>query len=333
MSSKFHPSASSGLQALQKRSALACLSCRTAKNKCDGTPPPIIAELSVYLETKILPAAGADVHLVSERACTPCPRLRLECLWQPPYRTGRPRKRVRATDAATCEPAGVVGKASGLSTCNAHLRQFSDIVHALAGRQCVTDASGLQCTEFSQATTEPADIVLIHTGKDFIAMYHPSQNDSSRAAMQPDIDHDLDLDLDRLGSQIAVHKQLVSFPLAASPCNLASPLLIANFDQIHAPTCQQPSFSPSADNDRDALLFLASDRTFPSSTHQSPQQARAQFSALRARSEAVPRSTSFLTTEPKACAYPARCEPSMSEMPFIAIWNVMTAASWWMRPM
>lgn len=304
MSLQLDPSASGGLQPLQKRSALACLPCRTAKNKCDGAPPPIIAELSAHLETKMPPPAGADVQLVSEHACTRCARLRLECLWQPSHRTGRPRKRARLADAddaaSSLGPTGPVVTDPGSTASDGHLRQFGQIDHDSAARLSVADTA--DPTSPFGLTTAPSSSLLGYTGMDLIALLNHSQHDSSRAAIQLDLDHDLDLDLDldldQLGPQIALYDQITPTPLERSPYNPVSPLVITSLDQIHAPTCPQTSFSPSAGTDRDALLSTANDYASPSNT----QQARSQFSALRARLNAVPRATSPSTTETKNVA-------------------------------
>lgn len=64
----------------QRRKALACLRCRSAKAACEGTPPQALATHK----------SREEVELRADAACPRCLRLSLECLWAPTKRTGRP---------------------------------------------------------------------------------------------------------------------------------------------------------------------------------------------------------------------------------------------------
>ncbi|KAN0059677.1 hypothetical protein ACQY0O_008249 [Thecaphora frezii] len=78
----------------QRRSALACLACRSAKNKCDGQAPALAVEISA---SQVLKASPSD-DIPSDAPCTRCRRLELRCMWQPSHRTGRPRKKRRPSE-------------------------------------------------------------------------------------------------------------------------------------------------------------------------------------------------------------------------------------------
>ncbi|PWN52541.1 hypothetical protein IE53DRAFT_274455 [Violaceomyces palustris] len=85
----------SATKAPAKRSALACLPCRAAKNKCDGVPPPLALEIS---SSQALKANPSD-DIPSDQPCTRCARLEAACMWQPSHRTGRPKKKRRGSSS------------------------------------------------------------------------------------------------------------------------------------------------------------------------------------------------------------------------------------------
>ncbi|SPO32464.1 uncharacterized protein UTRI_04208 [Ustilago trichophora] len=294
-------SGSAALHTPQKRSALACLPCRTAKNKCDGAPPPLIAELSSHLETKIPHPTGHDVQLRSDDACTRCARLRLECLWQPSHRTGRPRKRARGLDSAldthlSSSQTPAVASASteqhGMSQDSfapaPHPSAFDSTTAMMMGLFEQNQSQGQSPIQLDNSSSSFAESMSAFqlSESDLMALLNHSPFDSSRAAIETEQD-------DSATSQPQI---LPSLPANGAP--MFDPLqsgplpdqLIVSLDQITPlscpppPTYQQPttaddpsSCSPQANLPHVSLTGTSS-------------RARTQLSALRARLNPVSQS-------------------------------------------
>ncbi|KAJ1022435.1 hypothetical protein NDA16_003424 [Ustilago loliicola] len=204
MQTNASPSNTSASQPTQKRSALACLPCRIAKNKCDGVPPPLIAELSSHLETKI--PTGDDVQLRSDQACTRCNKLKLECLWQPSHRTGRPRKRARVQEVPADLQSQRVDMSSytnafdgGTATLRDSLRQGNSQgwEQVQSGGQAEGQRQG-QAREEGREQAQGQDQGQVQADESFsfgsfqlseaqlMALLNSSPFDSSRAAIDPE---------------------------------------------------------------------------------------------------------------------------------------------------
>lgn len=64
------------------RASLACIPCRIAKNKCEGTVPSAIASSSGQTLSSVL----------ADWPCPRCQRLKKDCQWKSAHRTGRPKR-------------------------------------------------------------------------------------------------------------------------------------------------------------------------------------------------------------------------------------------------
>lgn len=282
---------SSAQPTLHKRSALACLPCRTAKNKCDGVPPPLIVELSSHLETKI--PTGDDVQLRSDTACTRCARLHLECLWQPSHRTGRPRKRARVQEAPICAPSSSMAQASSHSGPSANGEGSRDQNYPDQHSAFEDNAAMMMdLLEQSQRQPQPDDPMdfsamssLQLSESDLMALLNESPFDSSKAAIESD--HDFE----------PVPSESQAFEASgladdgrAPPFNAYSPLdhppaqLITSLDQILPLQCLQQEVQQAP-----ALPLATSS---PETSRAVSSRARDHLSALRARLNPVARSVS-----------------------------------------
>lgn len=126
-------------QTSAERSALACLACRTAKQKCDGDVPTSLIAFSRGASEGT--RAQAD-QVLADQPCSRCRRLRSQCWWQPSHRSGRPRKRAR--DAAP----------SAISTGNDTADPSTTTAAAAAADEMMSTA--LSTSDFFDLLNDPA---------------------------------------------------------------------------------------------------------------------------------------------------------------------------------
>ncbi|SNX85890.1 uncharacterized protein MEPE_04599 [Melanopsichium pennsylvanicum] len=267
-----------------KRSALACLPCRTAKNKCDGVPPPLIAKLSSHLDTKIPNPAGQHLQLRSEQSCTRCARLHLECIWQPSHRTGRPRKRACVQEASIGAPQ--------LAPYNVHIASSTSVRDDIASETKDAAASSQHSTPFDQTTITMMDL-LEHSQaqtqadnffSESMCSFHLSESALISLLNQSPFD----------SSRAAIEQNDWSMTPEAQSQDFQSPIqtdqLITSLDEIFPPSSSpQPSL-------RHTLQDPTTQRVPALSPVGASSEARSQLSALRARLNPV--SHSPLPTAP-----------------------------------
>jgi hypothetical protein len=107
-----------------KRSALACLSCRSVRQKCNGEPPEGLLDQHSVGSTRGFPVK-------SLQPCQRCILMQHECLWKQTRRFGRPRNAQRFADiqpdrASPAYPSSTVrinssGSSDSLPTASAEL--------------------------------------------------------------------------------------------------------------------------------------------------------------------------------------------------------------------
>ncbi|SPO27753.1 uncharacterized protein UTRI_04208_B [Ustilago trichophora] len=305
-------SSSAALHTPQKRSALACLPCRTAKNKCDGVPPPLIAELSSHLETKMPHPTGHDVQLRSDHACTRCARLRLECLWQPSHRTGRPRKRARGLDSAmdvrrSSSQAPITASFStqqpGMSQDNfapaPHPSAFDSTTAMIMGlfeqsqsqsqsqdqdQDEDQDQSQIQVNNSSSSFAESISSFQL-SESDLMALLNQSPFDSSRAAIEAE-QGDSAMPQPPMHPSLPADRAPMFDPMQSGPL---PDQLIVSLDQITPLSCPPPTYQkPTTTNDASSCSPKANLPAISSTGASS--RARTQLSALRARLNPVSQS-------------------------------------------
>ncbi|EPQ29701.1 uncharacterized protein PFL1_02921 [Pseudozyma flocculosa PF-1] len=240
---------------VQRRSALACLPCRSAKNKCDGQAPPLAVE---YSASQALKAAPSD-DIPSDAPCTRCRRLDLRCLWQPSHRTGRPRKKRRASETRDDFGSAGIGRA-GLGAGAGAAGSSSSPHHRLGSH---TTASG----EALRPTLPPVDI----TGPEIFALLNTSPYDSTESSYSA-------LDNEQYDeSDPGLTDESASFD--ASSVQPSPPSGVAAWSATTAPATATMA-PPSAGG---LQLQSAFDADHPIVQERPSKRARDQFSMLRSR--------------------------------------------------
>ncbi|PWN24317.1 hypothetical protein BDZ90DRAFT_126357 [Jaminaea rosea] len=119
--------------AAANRSYMACMPCRRAKHKCDGTAPAAV---------RMAPASGLGQEpAASHHPCSRCASRSLSCLWAPKARLGRPRKELMVSTTGTTS-AGLARTTASCTLRSAGPLDVSAIPEGLFGTECVTrDAS------------------------------------------------------------------------------------------------------------------------------------------------------------------------------------------------